>query len=120
MHKLYLKLFVVFVTIVGVSACRQKPARLDKIKTSQVRIDSTLGAVDSLDAYIAPYRKRVDEVLNTPLCYAPETFSKTDGKRNSSMGNLMANILLEQAGSPFYVYFFYFYDAQSQNDALRF
>jgi 2',3'-cyclic-nucleotide 2'-phosphodiesterase (5'-nucleotidase family) len=53
--------------------------------------------VDSLEAYIAPYREHVSEVLNAPLCYAPETLSKTDGTRNSSMGNLMADILLQQA-----------------------
>ena len=97
MSKLYLKLFVVSITVWGVSACRQQESHLSEIATSQIRIDSTLGEVDSLEAYIAPYREHVNEVLNAPLCYAPETLSKTDGTRNSSMGNLMADILLKQA-----------------------
>ena len=98
MHKLYLKFFVVFITVLSASACREQGTHLDKIATSQVQIDSTLGEVDSLEAYIAPYRKHVNEVLNAPLCYAPQTLSKTDGKYNTSMGNLMADILLKQAG----------------------
>lgn len=97
MAKLHLKLFVVFLTIIGGSACRQQQVRLDQIQASQLRIDSTLGEVDSLEAYISPYRTHVNEVLNAPLCYAPQTLSKTDGERNSSLGNLLADILLEQA-----------------------
>jgi len=97
MPKLYIKFFVVSIAILSTAACRQQAMRLGEIETSQVQIDSTLGEVDSLEAYIAPYREHVDEVLNAPLCYAPETLSKTDGKRNSSMGNLMADILLKEA-----------------------
>ena len=97
MNKLYIKLFVVFITVLNAAACRQQGVHLHEIATSQVRIDSTLGEADSLDAYIAPFRNRINEVLSTPLCYAPETLSKTDGTRNTSMGNLMADILLQQA-----------------------
>ncbi len=97
MGKLHIKLFVVFITFIGFSACRHREVHLDQMQASQLRIDSTLGEVDSLETYIAPYRKHVNEVLNAPLCYAPQTLSKTDGKRNCSMGNLMADILLEQA-----------------------
>ena len=97
MRKLYIQLFVVSITFLGVSACRQQQMHLSEIATSQIPIDSTLGEVDSLEAYIAPYREHVNKVLNAPLCYAPETLSKTDGTRNSSMGNLMADILLQQA-----------------------
>ncbi|MEJ2585230.1 MAG: 5'-nucleotidase [Robiginitalea sp.] len=97
MHKLYIKLFVIIITIIGFSACREQGVRLDEIRTTQVRIDSTLDEVDSLEAFIEPYRKHVNEALNAPLCYAPKILSKTDGKRNSSMGNLMADIILRQA-----------------------
>ncbi len=97
MRKSYIKLVVISITILGTIACRDKGKQLGEISASQIRIDSTLGQVDSLEAYIAPYRQHVSEVLNTPLCYAPENLSKSDGIRNSSMGNLMADILLEQA-----------------------
>ncbi len=97
MQKLYIKLFVVFITILGSAGCRQQPQHLTEIATSQTTIDSTLGTVDSLEAYIAPYREHVNEVLNEPLCYAPETLSKTDGTKNCSIGNLLADVMREQA-----------------------
>lgn len=97
MGKLYIKLFVIILTILGFASCRERGMHLGEIKASHVRIDSTLGEVDSLEAYIAPFRNHVAEVLDTPLCYATETLSKTDGRRNSSMGNLIADILLIQA-----------------------
>lgn len=101
MRKLYSKLFVVFITIVSTTACRQQRLHLDRIATSQVQIDSTLGEVDSLEVFIEPYRKHLNEVLDTPLCYAPQTLSKSEGKHNTTMGNLMADILLRQGDKIF-------------------
>ena len=100
MRYLYLKLFVVFITII-LSGCRHTPPVLERIDASQVRIDSTLIPDDSLAAFIKPYHDHVNEVLDTPLSYAPALLSKKDGRLNSSLGNLLADIVLEAADTVF-------------------
>lgn len=97
MRYLYLKLFVVSVTIFILSGCRQDPPVLSRIETGQVQIDSSLTPDDSLTAFIQPYHDHVNEVLDAPLSYAPALLSKKDGQLNSSLGNLLADIVLQQA-----------------------
>ena len=93
--------FVAFVTILLVLGCRQGPPTLKAIEGRQLSISDSLMAVDSLEQFILPYRNRVNEVLDSVLAYAPYPITKSDGKWNSSAGNLMADILLEQANPIF-------------------
>ncbi|MEH6682084.1 MAG: 5'-nucleotidase [Sediminicola sp.] len=72
-----------------------------KIDAEQLPISAEIPAVDSIDRFVAPYRNRIDEVLDSTLAYAPRTISKEDGERNSSAGNLMADIVLAQAAPIF-------------------
>ncbi len=92
---------VIFVTILLLSACKQKPLGLSKIEGKQWPIDSTLSSVDSIESYIKPYRKRVTEVLDSTLAYTPKLISKEDGRYNTSAGNLMADIILSEANPTF-------------------
>lgn len=62
-----------------------------------MRIDSTLAADDSVAAFVKPYHDRVNHVLDAPLAFAPKLLSKKDGELNSSLGNLLADIVLQQA-----------------------
>lgn len=101
MNRLYLKLFVSFITISIFTACREQPYRLAETKAGQYVIDSTLMEDDSVNVYIDPFRKRLNEVLDEPLTYAPKTLDKNDGEYNSSLGNLMADIVLEKANALF-------------------
>ncbi len=101
MRYLYLKLFVAFTTIGFLSGCREEPPVLQRIEAGQVGIDSTLAPDDSLAAFIKPYHDHVNEVLDAPLAYAPVLLSKKDGRLNSSLGNLMADIVLQQADTVF-------------------
>ena len=49
--------------------------------------------VDSISNYVAPYSLRIDQVLDSALSYAPRPILLDDGPRNTSMGNLMADIV---------------------------
>lgn len=74
---------------------------LSEIRGSQIPINDSLPPVDSLEAFVAPYRQRVNQVLDSTLAYAPFTISKTDGVYNTTAGNLMADIVLEEANPVF-------------------
>ncbi len=82
-------------------SCKETPQQLSKIDAKQLQIDSSLTVVDSIENFVAPYRRRVDEVLDSTLAYAPKPFTKTDGTYNTSAGNLMADIVLLEANPIF-------------------
>jgi len=94
---LIMKHFVVFITIVLFTACAQSPSQLTSVKGTQLLINSDISSNDSIDAFITPYRNRINTVLDSVLAYAPKDIVKTDGELNTSEGNLMADILLRQS-----------------------
>ncbi len=93
--------FVIFTTVIALTACKQGPIVLTKIEATQLPIDKDLAQVDSVEAYITPYRKRIKEVLDSTLAYAPEIITKNDGAYNTSAGNLLADIILSEANPIF-------------------
>jgi len=85
--------FVIIITFAFFASCRESPQTLSKISVEQVAIDSSLSEVAAIENFVAPYRKRVDQVLDSTLAYAPNILTKEDGFYNTSAGNLMARTL---------------------------
>ncbi len=98
---LFLKHFVFFITIVLCFACKQERLKLTEIQANRVEIDSTHPQIDSINTFVAPYRNRINTVLDSTLTYAPKTLTKDDGALNSSAGNLMADIVWSEANPVF-------------------
>ncbi|UCD61250.1 MAG: 5'-nucleotidase C-terminal domain-containing protein [Flavobacteriaceae bacterium] len=93
--------FVIFVTITSICACKETPKQLSSISGQQIPITDSIYVADSIDLFIAPYRNRINEVLDSTLAYAPRQITKKDGKYNTSAGNLMADIILSEANPIF-------------------
>ena len=93
--------FVIIITIFFFASCKESPPSLSKIDAKHLAIDSTLMEIDSVENFVAPYRKRVNEVLDSTLAYAPYMLTKGDGVYNTSEGNLMADIILQEANPIF-------------------
>jgi 2',3'-cyclic-nucleotide 2'-phosphodiesterase (5'-nucleotidase family) len=91
------KHFVVFITILGLSSCKQESQTLSKIAGKQISIDSTFIADDSIASYITPYRNRVNTILDSTLAFAPHLITKEDKALNTTAGNLMADIILSES-----------------------
>lgn len=98
---LYIKHFVIFITIGFFNSCKQAPNTLKTIEGKELSIDSTATSVDDIEAFVRPYRERVDVILDSALAYAPYTISKTDGIYNTTAGNLMADLMLSEANAIF-------------------
>jgi len=98
---LNIKHFVIFITIVFAFSCKKQPLTLQAIAARQLLIDSTSTEIKAIEDFITPYRNRIDVVLDSALAYAPYTISKTDGKNNTTAGNLMADIMLSEANPIF-------------------
>ncbi len=92
--------FVLLLCLTLLSACHKKK-HLVKVESTRIEInDSTPGNVD-IENFIQPYRENVKKNLDSVLAYSPETYAKGDGKLNTAIGNLMADIVLEQANPIF-------------------
>lgn len=101
MNDLKFKQFVTIVTFCFLLSCENGTGELTKIQGKQIPIDSTITETDSISNFVEPYRNRINQVLDSTLAYAPKPFLLDDGKRNSSMGNLMADIVFEEAAPIF-------------------
>ncbi|MBL7473679.1 5'-nucleotidase C-terminal domain-containing protein [Robertkochia sp. 1368] len=74
---------------------------MEKVSWEEIEVTEVLEKPDSLEQFVAPYRKHLDSVLAEPLCYAPTTLSKSDGQYNTAIGNLLCDIIYEQ-GAPIF------------------
>lgn len=93
--------FVIIITILFGFSCRDKQVHLSEIQGTQIPVESSSDVSEPIESFMEPYRSHVNKVLDDPLAYAPTTISKNDGRYNSSAGNLMADIVMEQAGPVF-------------------
>ncbi len=93
--------FVIIITFILFASCKESTSTLSKIDAKYIAIDSSFVEIDSIENFVAPYRKRVDQILDSTLAYAPKMLTKTDGTYNTSAGNLMADIILEEANPIF-------------------
>ncbi len=98
---LNMKHFVVFITILVFLSCGEEKSALSEVEGKQLPITSALAPVNTIDDFVAPYRERIDQVLDSSLAYAAKNITKDDGKYNTTAGNLMADIILEMANPVF-------------------
>ncbi|PKA96619.1 5'-nucleotidase-like protein [Flavobacteriaceae bacterium MAR_2009_75] len=93
--------FVIFSTILLTTSCKDSNIGLSKVSGEEVLIDANLKKSDSIEAFVSPYRQRVDAILDSTLAYSPIVISKSDGDLNTSAGNLMADIVFSEANPIF-------------------
>jgi len=96
-----IKHFVLFVTICLVASCKPESSEVLKISGKQISIDSSYVNNPEIDSLVLPYFNRINTILDSTLAYAPKMLTKDDGKYNTSAGNLMADLLLEQSNPIF-------------------
>lgn len=92
-------LFFYFAFII-LSTCKQE-THLYKIEGKQIPITDSLKPSAEIEAFIKPYRDHVAKDLDSVLCYAMDTYSKTDGQLNTAIGNLMADAVMEESNPIF-------------------
>lgn len=98
---LKIKHFVVFVTFISFLSCKKKNYTLTNIDGKLIVISDSIQSIDSINSFVAPYRNRINEILDSTLAYAPRMITKNVGEYNTTAGNLMADIVLSQANPIF-------------------
>ena len=95
--------FKYFITISLISlflSCKQEN-HLTKIEGKRIEVNNTLSSNEAIENYIKPYREHVENDLDSVLAYSVDTYSKTDGKLNTAIGNFMADAVFEQSNPIF-------------------
>lgn len=94
------KLISILSITILLSSCKQD-YYLTKIEGKQIAVSDTLEKDASYEDMIKPFRESVNKDLDNVISYAPETYTKNDGEFNTAIGNLMADIVYEQANPIF-------------------
>jgi len=97
----FLKLFVIFLTLVLVFSCGNKNYNLNKIEGKQIPVTDKINQNADIEKFIQPYRDHINQDLDNVLAYCPETLDKSIGKWQSNIGNLMADVCLERGNKVF-------------------
>jgi 2',3'-cyclic-nucleotide 2'-phosphodiesterase (5'-nucleotidase family) len=96
------KWFVLFLTIQLFTACSSTGIHNTRVEARKIGINATLPDDSAIQNYIAPYRDTLTRELSTVLAYAPETFDKSKGKWNTTIGNMLAEATFEKADKLFF------------------
>lgn len=91
-------LFLVFVLLLS---CKKTNYQNTKIVAKTNGIDSTTVLDSAYVKVIEPYKKKMIKEINTVLTYTPKDLVRTDGKLQSSLGNLMADLCYTRANPVF-------------------
>lgn len=94
--------FVLFITFLMLTSCGSEKLYNSEIKGKQIPVSDTYKNDAQIEDFVAPYRDHINKDLDSVLAYAPETFTKTKGKWQTNIGNLMADMTFEAADSLLY------------------
>lgn len=101
-YNTYAQRFVLFLTVLQLAACSTTGLYNTKIEAKKTAITAGLPQNATIENYIAPYRDSITKDLSTVLAYAPETFDKSKGKWNTTIGNMLAEATLAKADKLLY------------------
>ena len=96
-----IKLFVIFLTFFFIASCAKQALTITKIEGVQLPISENEKQVPEIENFIKPYREHINKDLDSVLAYCPETLDKSNGKWQTTIGNLMADVTLNQGNRVF-------------------
>ncbi|MFD1096543.1 5'-nucleotidase C-terminal domain-containing protein [Salegentibacter chungangensis] len=91
-------IFLVFTSLL-ISCKGKTPFSPAEIEAERIAIDSTTEGDTSIQNFIDPYQEHLNKTLDSTLAYNPKDLSKEDGHLETAIGNLMADIVIQQASS---------------------
>jgi 2',3'-cyclic-nucleotide 2'-phosphodiesterase (5'-nucleotidase family) len=96
-----LTLFVIFLTLFLITSCSKQNYQVSKIEGKRITITDKENEEPTIENYIKPYREHINKELDSVLAYCPETLDKSNGKWQTSIGNLMADVTLQRGNIVF-------------------
>ena len=97
----FLKLFVIFLTFIFIISCSPKSFTVTKIEGKQIPITEKENQNTQIEAFITPYREKINNDLDKVLAYNPETLDKSKGKWQTNIGNFISDATLSKGNFVF-------------------
>lgn len=95
------KLTYILCFALAITSCKKTEHQLTKITAKNIVIDSAMVPSSEIDSIVAPFKKQLNAEMQQVFCYAPKKLDKNNGDRQSSLGNLMADMPYEIANPIF-------------------
>jgi len=97
-----IKNLLIFILIAGsFSSCKKEQIQVKTIRSKTLSVDQTVQPDTALLNFVLPYQQTLDKEINEVLSYAPEVLTREDGKMQSSIGNIYADLCMERANPEF-------------------
>lgn len=93
-------LFLILI-IYSFLSCQKQNFFNSKITAKTIKIDSSLVLDSLITLKIKPYKDKMVTEINTIISYTPKNLTRTDGKLQSSLGNLLADLCYRRANPIF-------------------
>ncbi|WP_432669946.1 5'-nucleotidase C-terminal domain-containing protein [Flavobacterium sp. SM2513] len=94
--------FVLILTVFAFISCAEKKLHVNKVEGKQIPVTESLSQTQSIEEFIAPYRKHIDDDLNAVLAYSPENIDKK-GVWQTKIGNLQSTVTLASSNKVFHL-----------------
>ncbi|MBI6120253.1 5'-nucleotidase C-terminal domain-containing protein [Salegentibacter maritimus] len=82
-------------------SCKDDSIETAKVKGQRIAIDNKIESNTEIKEFITPFKEHLNKTLDSTLTYNPQAMVKSDGDLNTAIGNLMADVVMEQAGPVF-------------------
>lgn len=99
-----IRLFSFLFLLINIVACKNNTHIATtpvNINGKRIPIDDQILPKPSIVDFIKPYSEHLNATLDSTLAYNPSNLNKNDGKLNTSIGNMMADLVMEQANRIF-------------------
>ena len=83
------------------SSCKEDSYVVTKITAKTIAIDTTIAVTENISKTIAPFKDKMIKEINTVISYTSKDLTRTGGKLESSLGNLLADLSFE-IGNPIF------------------
>ena len=97
----YYPFFAVVLSILIFPGCKNEPLVNAEIKGERIAIDDKTIPDTEIENFVKPYSEHINKTLDSILAYNPGDLNKSEGELNTAIGNLMADIVMEQANPVF-------------------
>lgn len=87
--------------IVFAASCKQENLVPAEITGKRINIDGGIAPDTSIANFIKPYADHVNSNLDSIIAYNPTDLNKNDGELNTALGNMMADLIMEQVNPIF-------------------
>ena len=93
--------FFFLVLLLIAASCKQENLVPAEITGKRISIDEGIPPDTSIANFIKPYADHVNSNLDSIIAYNPSELNKNDGELNTALGNMMADLIMEQVNPVF-------------------